>query len=145
MVSLNPHLGNRQNARKPGRNIAKNLEFWMGPVAQLLQNRDLQIRTDACSTPSACSPAPLNTQRRRQCCFLLQTRSNVDSRTCSVRDSRAFRLRSNRGGSARPERGRVAACEFGGGNRGTTDQLLEGVGHAVVAVVAMQLAHGDQV
>ena len=47
--------------------------------------------------------------------------------------------------SARPERGRVAACEFGGGNRGTTDQLLERVGHAVVAVVAMQLAHGDQV
>ncbi len=70
MVSLNPHLGNRQNARKPGRNIAENLEFWMGPVAQLLQNQDLQIRTDACSTPSACSPAPLNTQRRRQCWFL---------------------------------------------------------------------------
>ena len=54
-------------------------------------------------------------------------------------------LPAHRGGSARPERGRVAACEFGGGNRGTTDQLLEGVGHAVVAVVAMQLAHGDQV
>ena len=54
-------------------------------------------------------------------------------------------LPAHRGGSARPERGRVAACEFGGGNRGTTDQLLEGVGHAVVAVVTMQLAHGDQV
>src|ERR1700730_3021433 len=49
------------------------------------------------------------------------------------------------GGSARRERGRVAACEFGGGNRRTADQLLEGVGHAVVAVVAMQLGHGDQV
>ena len=39
----------------------------------------------------------------------------------------------------------VAACEFGGGNRRMADQLLEGVGHAVVAVVAMQLPHGDQV
>ena len=39
----------------------------------------------------------------------------------------------------------MAACEFGGGNRRTADQLLEGLGHAVVAVVAMQLCHRDQV
>ena len=39
----------------------------------------------------------------------------------------------------------MAAREFGGGNRRSADQLLEGVGHTVVAAVAMQLAHGDQV
>src|ERR1700756_2904292 len=45
----------------------------------------------------------------------------------------------------RRESGCVAAGEFCGGNWCTADQLLEGVGHAVVTVLAMQLAHGDQV
>src|SRR5262245_23319291 len=45
----------------------------------------------------------------------------------------------------RSENGCVAAHEFGSGNRCTADQLLEGIGHAVVPVVAIQLAHCDQV
>ena len=39
----------------------------------------------------------------------------------------------------------VAAGEFGGGNRRSADQLLEGIGHAVVAIVAIQLTHSDHV
>src|ERR1700756_2806181 len=35
----------------------------------------------------------------------------------------------------------MASSELGGENRRAADQLLEGVGHAVVAVVAMQLSH----
>ena len=37
----------------------------------------------------------------------------------------------------RRESGCVAAGEFGGGNRRPADQLLEGVGHAIVAIVAI--------
>jgi len=54
-------------------------------------------------------------------------------------------VRSRRDRDGPCERGRVAACEFDGGDRRTSDQLLEGVGHAVIAIVAMQLAHGDEV
>src|SRR5262249_6174146 len=43
----------------------------------------------------------------------------------------------------RRESRRVVAHEIRSGNRCTADQLPEGIGHAVVAVVAIQLAHGD--
>src|SRR5262249_9797379 len=49
------------------------------------------------------------------------------------------------GPGLRRENGCVTAHEFGGGNRCTADQLLERIGHAVVPVVPIQLAHGDQV
>src|SRR5262249_51242386 len=61
--------------------------------------------------------------------------------SCSGHHSEAPRS----GLGLRRESGCVAASEFGGGNRRSADQLLERVGHAVVAVVAIQLAHGDHV
>ena len=71
--------------------------------------------------------------------ILGQRALRFDSSLCSLY------VLSSRGLNCRRERGRVAAREFGGGNRRPADQLLEGVGHTVVAVAAMQLAHGDQV
>ena len=39
----------------------------------------------------------------------------------------------------------MPANEVSGGNRGSADELLEAVGHAVVAVVSMQCSHDNQV